>query len=267
MRAGRDDWRDLSFNGRSAVVTGAARGIGRAVAYRLAGLGARTVIWDRDGEEAERTAIKLRDQLSSQERPHHLEWAQVDVSDPRAVEESMAVTAADGLDVLVNNAAITLVHQIEGIPLDIWEQTIAVNLSGTFYCCRAAIPYLKRKPGAAIVNISSSTALTGGGGGAHYAASKAGIDGLTRHLTQELAPDIRVNSVQPRSIETEGFHAFIQARFDDPSAAQQKSADLNPLRRLGQPEDIADVVAFLASDWASYINGQIILVDGGRTYQ
>jgi 3-oxoacyl-[acyl-carrier protein] reductase len=181
---GRGNWRELSFNGRSAVVTGAARGIGRAVAYRLAGLGTHTVIWDRDGEAAERTAIELRDLLSSQERPHHLEWAQVDVSNSRTVEESMAAAAADGLDVLVNNAAITLVHQIEGIPLDIWEQTIAVNLSGTFYCCRAAIPYLKRKSGAAIVNISSSTALTGGGGGAHYAASKAGIDGLTRHLVQ-----------------------------------------------------------------------------------
>jgi len=120
----------------------------------------------------------------------------------------MAAAAVDGLDVLVNNAAITLVHQIEGIPLDIWEQTIAVKLGGTFYCCRAAVSHLRREPGAAIVNISSSTPLTGGGGGAHYAASKAGIDGLTGHLAQELAPEIRVNSVQPRSIETDGFHAF-----------------------------------------------------------
>lgn len=158
-------------------------------------------------------------------------------------------------------------HEFEGVPNDIWEQTVAVNLGGVFYCCRAAVPYLKQRPGAAIVNISSNTALTGGGGGAHYAASKAGIDGLTRHLTQELAPDIRVNSVQPRSIETEGFNAFYEERFADPSAARQRSVDLNPLRRLGQPEDIADVVAFLASDWASYINGQLLLVDGGRTYQ
>ncbi|HEX6509035.1 MAG TPA: SDR family NAD(P)-dependent oxidoreductase [Chloroflexota bacterium] len=83
MKAGRDTWRDLSFTGRSAVVTGAARGIGRAVAYRLAGLGARTVIWDRDGEEAERAAISLRDRLHAQDRPHQLAWAQVDVSDPQ----------------------------------------------------------------------------------------------------------------------------------------------------------------------------------------
>jgi len=266
MSANGGGWRDLSFDGRSAVVTAAARGVGRAIAHRLAGLGARTVIWDRDAEPAERAAAELRDRLISLDRPHDLEWAQVDVADPEDVDESMAAAAVDGLDVLVNNAAITLVHKLEGAPNDVWEKTVAVNLGGVFYCCRAAAPYLKQRPGAAIVNISSSTALTGGGGGAHYAASKAGIDGLTRHLAQELAPEIRVNSVQPRSIETEGFHAFMQA-FDDPAAVQQRSADLNPLRRLGQPEDIADVVAFLASDWASYINGQLLLVDGGRTYQ
>jgi NAD(P)-dependent dehydrogenase (short-subunit alcohol dehydrogenase family) len=105
--------------------------------------------------------------LTSQDRPHHLEWAQVDVSRPNNVDASMAAGAAAGLDVLVNNAAITLVHQFEGVPNEIWEQTVAVNLAGVFYCCRAAVPYLKQKAGAAIVNISSSTALTGGGGGAH----------------------------------------------------------------------------------------------------
>ena len=154
------------------------------------------MIWDRDGDVAELTARELRDLLSSQGRPHHLVWAQVDVSDQRTVEESMAVAAADGLDVLVNSAAINPGQQTEGMPLNVWEHTIRVNLSGVFYCCRAAIPYLKRKPGAAIAHISSSTALVGGVG-ANYAASKAGIDGLTRHLAVELAPDIRVNSVQP----------------------------------------------------------------------
>lgn len=262
--AGGERWRELSFGGRSALVTGAARGIGRAVAHRLAGLGARTVIWDLDGELAEQTAAELQELLSSQGRPHRLEWSRVDVADSVAVEECMALAAAaDGLDVLVNNAGTTSVQQTEGIPLDVWERTIRINLSGTFYCCRAAIPHLKRRPGSAIVNISSSSALVGGGGGAHYAASKAGIDGLTRHLARELAPEVRVNSVQPRTIETDLFHD----RYAHAPLEQEKLLDQIPLRRLGQPEDIADAVAFLASDWAGYITGQILLVDGGRTYR
>jgi 3-oxoacyl-[acyl-carrier protein] reductase len=120
--------------------------------------------------------------------------------------------------------------------------------------------------GAAIVNISSSTALVGGVG-ANYAASKADIDGLTRHLAVELAPVVRVNSVQPRSIDSDGFRAYFQARYADPTPELEKLVNRIPLRRLGWPEDIADVVAFLASDWASFITGQILLVDGGRTYQ
>jgi 3-oxoacyl-[acyl-carrier protein] reductase len=259
-----EDWRELSFQGKSALVTGAARGIGRAVAQRLAGLGAKTMIWDLDGEVAQQAAAELREWLGSQGRPNRVEWKRVDITDPDAVTRSMQEAAsAGGLDVLVNNAGTTSVQQTEKMPLEVWDRTILINLSGTFYCCRAAIPYLKRKRGAAIVNISSSSALVGGGGGGHYAASKAGIDGLTRHLARELAPDVRVNSIQPRTIETELF----QARYAHAPLEQEKLLSQIPLRRLGQPEDIADAVAFLASDWASYITGQILLIDGGRTYQ
>src|SRR5207302_11035674 len=154
-------------------------------------------------------------------------------------------------------------HGTEDLPLEEWERDVRVNLDGTFYCCRAAIPFLRQRPGAAIVNISSSSALVGGGGGAHYAASKAGIDGLTRHLARELAPGVRVNSVQPRTIDTDLF----RARYAHAPLEQEKILNQIPLRRVGQPEDIADAVAFLASDWASYITGQILLIDGGRTYQ
>jgi 3-oxoacyl-[acyl-carrier protein] reductase len=256
-------WHELTYAGRSAVVTGAARGIGRAVAYRLAGLGARTVIWDVDGEEAERTAVELTDLLHEQGRPHELEWLRVDVTDPAAIAEAVDRAASDGLDVLVNNAGTTTVQGTEDMPLDEWERILKVNLHGTFFCCRAAIPHLRQRPGAAIVNISSSSALVGGGGGVHYAASKAGIDGLTRHLARELAPGIRVNSIQPRTIETDLF----RARYAHAPLEQDRVRDQVPLRRFGQPEDIATAVAFLASDWASYITGQIILIDGGRTYQ
>lgn len=261
-----DSWRDLSFIGRSAVVTGAARGIGRAIAYRLGGLGARTIMWDRDGDAVEQTTAALRERLETQGRPHYLEWAEVDVSDPMRVEESMKAAASGGLDVLVNCAAMSAVQKTETLSLDIWDQTIRTNLGGVVYCCRAAIPYLRQQPGAAIVNISSSTALVGGVG-PNYAASKAGIDGLTRHLAVELAPHIRVNSIQPRSIDSEGFRVFYNTIFEDPMPEVEKLVKRIPLGRLGQPQDIADVVAFLASDWSSFITGQILLVDGGRTYQ
>src|SRR5205807_2512504 len=171
MMARTDGWRELSFLGRSAVVTGAARGIGRAVAYRMAGLGARTVIWDLDGEVADQTAGELRDLLQSQGRPHHLDWKQVDITDPEGVMSSMEEAASrDGLDVLVNIA---------------------------------------------------------------------------------------------RTTDTDLF----RARYAHAPLEQEKILNQIPLRRVGQPEDIADAVAFLASDWASYITGQILLIDGGRTYQ
>jgi 3-oxoacyl-[acyl-carrier protein] reductase len=256
-------WHELTYAGRSAVVTGAARGIGRAVAYRLAGLGARTVIWDMDGTEAERAAAELDDLLQEQGRPHELHWLRVDVTEPEAVSKAMGRSASDGLDVLVNNAGTTTVQGTEDMPLEEWERILRVNLDGTFFCCRAAIPHLRRRGGAAIVNISSSSALVGGGGGAHYAASKAGVDGLTRHLARELAPGIRVNSIQPRTIETDLF----RARYAHAPMEQDRLREQVPLRRLGHPEDIADAVAFLASDWASFITGQIVLIDGGRTYQ
>jgi 3-oxoacyl-[acyl-carrier protein] reductase len=257
-------WRELIFAERTAVVTGAAQGIGRAVAYRLAGLGARTMIWDLDGNRAEQTAGELRQLLDEQQRPHRIEWSVVDVTDAPAVEKSMSNLAdGTGIDVLVNNAGTTSVQTAEAMSLDVWERTLQINLTGTFYCCMSAIPHLRQRPGAAIVNISSSSALVGGGGGAHYAASKAGVDGLTRHLARELAPQVRVNSVQPRTIDTELF----QARYAHAPQEQEELLSKIPLARIGQPEDIADAVAFLASDWAAYITGQIILIDGGRTYQ
>ena len=262
--AGSNGWRDLTFEGKTAIVTGGARGIGRAVAYRMAGLGARTVIWDLDRKHAEQTTVELTGLLEEQGRKPHIEWSVVDVTDPDAVQKSMdTVGEGVGIDVLVNNAGTTSVQKVEDMPLEVWERTLRVNLNATFYCCRAAIPHLRKRPGAAIVNISSSSALVGGGGGAHYAASKAGVDGLTRHLARELAPEVRVNSVQPRTIDTELF----QARYAHAPLEQDKLLSQIPLRRIGQPEDIAAAVAFLASDWASYITGQLILIDGGRTYQ
>src|SRR5205807_3376391 len=127
-----------------AVVTGGGRGIGRAIAHRLAGLGARAVVWDVDGAAAERTAAELDDLLREQGRPHELAWRCVDVTDADAVAEAMDRDAAgDGLDVLVNNAGTTTVQATEDMPLDEWDRILRVNLEGTFLCCRAAIPRLR----------------------------------------------------------------------------------------------------------------------------
>lgn len=260
-RPGEQAWRQLSFEGRIALVTGGARGIGRAVACRLAGLGAETIIWDRDGSAAANTARELREGLRAGGKPADISHGAVDVTDWPAVEA--ATSDLSGLDVLVNNAGTTTVEDAASMPLEIWERTLRINLTGVYLCCRAAIPLLTAGRSAAVVNISSSSALVGGGGGVHYAASKAGVDGLTRHLARELAPSVRVNSIQPRTIDTDLF----QARYAHDEAAREALLKTIPLQRAGQPEDVANAVAFLASDWAAYITGQILLIDGGRTYQ
>jgi 3-oxoacyl-[acyl-carrier protein] reductase len=259
----REAWHDLTFEGKSAIVTGAARGIGRAIAFRLAGLGARVAVWDIDQEAAERTAGELAETLRRQGRPGNLVARRVDVTDLDQVVAATEAFAVAGLDVLVNNAGTTSVETVDRMPLEVWERTLRLNLSGTYYCIRAAVPHLCARPGSAIINISSSSAMVGGGGGAHYAASKAGVDGLTRHLARELAPNVRVNSIQPRTIETDLF----AARYAHAPGDREALRETIPLRRFGQPGDIADAVAFLASDWAAYITGQILLIDGGRTYQ
>lgn len=256
-------WRDFTLAGRSAVVTGAARGIGLAIAFTLAGLDARTMIWDIDEEHAERAAAEVVQTLGAH-RNATVDWRRVDVTDLDQVTAAMDdFAASDGLDILVNNAGTTSVEPADSMPIDVWERTLQLNLAGTYYCCRAAIPHLRTRPGASIINISSSSALVGGGGGVHYAASKAGVDGLTRQLARELAPAVRVNSIQPRSIETELFAARYARAPEEQAALRQRI----PLGRFGTPEDIAHAAAFLASDWAGYVTGQILLIDGGRTYQ
>jgi NAD(P)-dependent dehydrogenase (short-subunit alcohol dehydrogenase family) len=256
-------WRDLDLHGRSAIVTGAARGIGMAIVFKLAGLGARTMLWDIDEAQAKRATQEIRDALRRQDRPHQVEWERVDVTELDRVIAATDRFAAGGLDVLVNNAGTTSVERADSMPLEVWDRTMRLNLFGTYYCCRAAIPHLRRSPGGSIVNISSSSALVGGGGGVHYAASKAAVDGITRQLARELAPDVRVNSIQPRSVETDLF----TARYAHAPAERAALMARIPLARLGQPDDIASAAAFLASDWSGYITGQILLIDGGRTHQ
>jgi len=166
------------------------------------------------------------------------------------------------VDILVNNAGIYPKLPFEDVPHDMWNQTLSVNLSGPFYMSQAITPLMVRQGWGRVVHISSASAYTGSGGGAHYAASKAGLFGLTSAMSRELGPQgINVNAIAPRQIATRSLSSLYT---DEQITEVGMQAHL---RRVGQPEEIANVVLFLVSDLATYLTGQVIIVDGGRTFR
>jgi len=239
---------------RCVLVTGVSRGIGRAVALRLAGEGMAVAgCWTTTGEAAEET----RAQIEKLAPASHL--AQCDVRDAQAVEAFVAAAehALGPLDTLVNNAGIVRDSPMVLMSEGDWQAVVDVNLTGTWNVCRAvAFRFMKRRAGA-VVNMSSVAGLQGNVGQSNYAATKAGIIGLSLSMAKELAPyGVRVNVVAPGFIETD-----MTAALKD----KQKAAALEriPLRRLGTVEDVAGTVAFLISPAAGYITGQVLQVDGG----
>lgn len=236
------------LDGKVAVITGGARGIGAATARRFAAEGSRVVVWDREPP----AAGTLPEQS--------VRFAPVDVTDRTAVEAGIqqAIAIEGGVDILINNAGITRDGFASLLSLDEWESVLRVNLTGTFLPCRALIPHLRERRRGRIINTASTSAF-GNRGQANYAASKAGVIGLTRTLALELARDgITVNCVAPGTIDTEMF-----ARV--PEKVREKFLTRIPLGRLGKPEEIAALHAFLASDDAAYITGQTLICDGGMT--
>jgi 3-oxoacyl-[acyl-carrier protein] reductase len=234
-----------SLEGKSALVTGASRGIGRAIALELARAGASVVVgYHSGGEEAEQVAREAGGRA-----------IQADVSNPddarRLVEE------AGDLDLLVNNAGLTRDGLIARMPDEDWRDVLETNLSGAFYTCRAVARSMMRRRAGAIVNVSSIVGLHGNPGQTNYSASKAGIIGLTKALARELAPrGVRANVVAP---------GYVDTRLTREISEEMRGLMLQntPLQRFGEPEDVAGAVRFLCSDEASFITGEVLLVDGG----
>lgn len=249
MRQGR-------LNGTVAIVTGAGRGIGRAIAQKLAEEGAKVLAADLDPAVAEETAQAIA-AAGGEARP-----CRVDVGRAAEVERMVeeAVAAWGGLHILCSNAGIFPAARIEAMTEAEWDRVQTINLKGAFLAVKAALPHLKRCGRGRIVVTSSITGpITGYPGWAHYGATKAGLMGFIRSAALELAKaGITVNAVLPGNIMTEGMRA-------QPAEYLRETERAIPMGRLGEPVDIANAVLFLASEEARYITGQGIVVDGGQT--
>jgi NAD(P)-dependent dehydrogenase (short-subunit alcohol dehydrogenase family) len=252
--ASREFDQGLLDDQRIAVITGGAAGIGEAIARRLSDDGFMIVIADLDGKRAESVAIEITG------RGGQAIGRRLDVSMPESVAAMFAWLADDlgRCDVLVNNAGVASTAPLEELPLERWESTIAVNVTGALLTTQHAVPLMKKRGRGHIVNISSISGVRASAGRIAYGTSKAAIIGLTRQLAIELALDnITVNSVAPGPVDT------ATARAAHTEATRHSYVRLIPMKRYGSPEEIAAAVSFLCSDDASYITGHTIPVDGG----
>lgn len=251
------------LQGKTAIVTGGARGIGGAACRKLAREGAAVVVADVLDAEGETLAKEIR---ASGGRAV---YAHLDVSSEAAWASGVARAAAEfgGLNVLVNNAAIARNEGVEEETLDGWNRILAVNLTGTWLGMKAAIPELRRLGGGSIVNISSIYGIVGGNGAAAaYHASKGAVRTMTKNASLRYAKEkIRVNSVHPGFIETPMIAPFMTSADGSKSPMAVWIETMTPMGRVGTPEEVANLIAFLASDEASYLTGAEVVVDGGWT--
>ncbi len=241
------------LRGKTAIVTGASRGIGAAIAQRLCETGATVVICSRSADAVGEVANTLQD------KGHTVHAMGADIAQKTAVEALIEETAArfSHIDILVNNAGITRDMLLMRLKDEDWHAVLQTNLTGTMYCTRAVLRPMIRQKSGRIINISSVVGLAGNAGQANYAAAKAGIIGFTKATAKEVgARGITVNAIAPGFITTD-----MTAQLSEQH--QKQLREMIPLREFGHPEDVADAVCFLASDAARYITGQTLQVDGG----
>ncbi len=245
----------FDFTGKTAVVTGGAQGIGRAITEALLKSGARVWLADCDTEAGVETCAELA--LFGP-----VEFVPTDVADPEAVEKlRQKVVAGGGLDLLVNNAAVMVCKPIEELVPDEWQRVLAVNLTGPFLCSRTFVPLLRARHGS-IVNIASTRAQMSEPHTESYAAAKGGLVALTHAMALSLGPEVRVNCISPGWIDVT---PLAKLSLRQPAQLSRLDHGQHPAGRVGRAEDIASMVLYLASDAAGFITGENIVIDGGMT--
>jgi NAD(P)-dependent dehydrogenase (short-subunit alcohol dehydrogenase family) len=249
----------MDFQDQSILITGASRGIGKAAAQEFRDLGARVAVNGR----TEQSVAAAMAELGGGDR---LFAAPGDVGTVAGCEAivSTAIAALGGLDVLVNNAGVGTDARIEESDEALWDETIDINLKGTFFCSRAALGAL-RKSGGTIVNVASAAGLNGFGSLTVYCASKGGVVNMTRAMAMELAPEIRVNCVCPGYVDTDMVRRDYIDKTPDSAAAERAIEEDAPLKRMATAEEIGKAIAYLASNDARFITGHALAIDGGST--